>query len=389
MSSLPAPSPDRLAELFVDLAATPSPSRNERAVADKVIAFLRHLGLSVREDEAAVSIGGNTGNLYCAVAETATPPQVALSAHLDTVPATDKIEPTLGGDGVFRNAAGTILGADDKAAVAAMLHATELLLESGSPTAGFELLFTVCEEEGLQGAERLATEWVRSPLAVVLDSSGPVGGVVTRAPSEKVLTARFKGVAAHAGLEPELGRSAVQAAAKAIAMMRLGRLDPETTANVGLISGGMAANIVPERCEVVAECRGHDENVLADVAAEMLHALNLAATEVGVDVGVDIVDAFRAFKLHEDAPVVRLAKQALGDVGRDPESLTAGGGSDANVFNRRGLPTVNLCTGMMRAHSADEHIALSELVKLCELAMSLVAVAPSIPSAARDDGARP
>lgn len=378
MSSLPKPSSERLAQLFVDLARINSPSRAERAMADRVASILEDIGLPVQEDDAGKAIGGDCGNLYCSVPAGAAQPNVALAAHLDTVPPTDAIEPVLGADGVFRNRCGTILGADDKAAIAAMLHATELLTQSNTGTSPYELVFTVCEEDGLLGAENLSPDVMQSPMAVVLDSSGPVGGVVSGAPSQKLIKAHYTGVAAHAGLEPELGRSAIQAAAMAIATMRLGRLDAETTANVGLISGGVAANIVPPQCELVAECRGHDEDVLARLAESMVDALHKSAIEVGIDVEVKVVDAFRAFSLGGDSPVLRLANQALEQVGRTPETLRAGGGSDANVFNLRGLPTVNLCTGMMRAHSSEEHIALTEIVKLCELVMNLVSCAAAL-----------
>jgi tripeptide aminopeptidase len=371
----PKPSRERLSDLFVMLAGIPSPSRSERAVADAIIALLGRIGFTATEDETGKAIGGDCGNLVCTVGLEATAPCLALGAHMDTVALAAGIDPVLDAEGRFTNRNEGILGADDKAAIAALLHAAELLAGSGEPFATFELFFTVCEENGLVGAKHLAPGALRSPVAVVLDSSGPVGGIVTRAPSQKIIRARYKGLAAHAGLEPELGRSAVQAAAKAVAAMELGRIDAQTTANIGTIRGGVATNIVPDACELAGECRGHDEGRLANVAAGMVDALHQGAMESGVDVQVDLIDEFRAFHLNDDSTVVKLARSAITAAGLEPESQMAGGGSDANVLNAQGIPTVNLAAGMMRVHSAQEYIALDELEKLCAVVLQLVAAA--------------
>lgn len=296
---------------------------------------------------------------------------------MDTVPPAGDIDPVLVDGTHFRNANKGILGADDKAAIAALLHATELAINGGHPFPAFELFFTVCEENGLVGAKHLATERLRSPMAAVLDSSGPVGGLVVGAPSQMILRAAFRGTSAHAGLEPELGRSAVVAAARAIAAMELGRLDEKTSANVGLIRGGTATNVVPDLCEIAGECRGHDDERLAEVAAAMVDAIQLAATQTGVDVDVDVTDEFRCFLLPDNAPVVRLATKALTAVGLQPQSQIAGGGSDANVLNAKGLPTVNLTAGMMRVHSDQEYMPLEDLERLCQVSLQLIAQAGS------------
>jgi tripeptide aminopeptidase len=366
---------ERLCELFLALARIASPSWHERAVADVVKETLTVMGLAVSEDGTGEVIGGDCGNLVCTVGQSGRVPCLALGAHMDTVAPSGAIDPVLGSDGRFSNANGGILGADDKGPIAALLHATEVLLASGRPFPTYELFFTVCEENGLVGAKHLAVEALRSPMAVVLDSSGPVGGIVTQAPSQKIIRARYKGQAAHAGLEPELGRSAVHAASKAVAAMELGRLDAETTANIGTIHGGVATNIVPEACEVAGECRGHDESRLAEVAAGMVDALQCAAAEAGVDVDVDLVDEFRAFKLPADSPVVCLASAAVSATGLEPELQKAGGGSDANVLNAQGIPTVNMAAGMMRVHSAEEYVTVDELERLCRVTLELVAAA--------------
>jgi tripeptide aminopeptidase len=249
---------ERVAAVFTELAAIPSPSRDERAVADRVTVHLAALGLIVREDDTAAAIGGACGNLWCRVSGEGDAAAILLGAHLDTVAPTTEIEPVLR-DGVFSNATNTILGADNKAAVAAMLVATERLMSSGQPFPTYDMVFTVAEEVGVAGAKHVAKELLGGPFAAVFDAAGAVGGITVRAPGQQSIVATFRGVAAHAGLEPERGRSAIEAAARAVASMRLGRLDDETTANVGVIEGGSAQNVVPDLCVVRAECRSHDE----------------------------------------------------------------------------------------------------------------------------------
>jgi tripeptide aminopeptidase len=379
-----APSRERLAELFLLLAGLPSPSRHERRVADAITVLLTGLGITIHEDNTGEAIGGDAGNLWCTVHDGDADPLVALGAHMDTVMPSDTIEPYVDTNGVFRNKRPTILGADDKAAVTAILHATELLKGSGQSFPAYELFFTVSEETGLVGMKHLADGVLKSPLGVVLDCSGSVGGIVVKAPSLMKLSATFRGRAAHAGVEPERGRSAIQAAAKAIAAMPLGRLDKETSANIGVIHGGVATNIVPDLCVIEGECRGHDESILAEVAGEMVDAVQRAAAGTGVDVDVDLARDFRAFSLSSRSPAVRLAKAAVDALGLEPRLMAAGGGSDANVLNTRGLPTVNVSIGSMYAHSPEEYVTLDELERLCSLILQLVTLSPDYAPAPKE-----
>jgi tripeptide aminopeptidase len=376
MSEALKPSRERLTALFLSLAALPSPSGKERAVADLVVELLRDLGITVHEDDTGAATDGDTGNLWSTVGGADSGPHLALGAHLDTVAPTDALEPVLDHDGMFRNRRNTILGGDNKCAVAALLHATELLVRSGAPFASYELFFTVSEEQGLVGSKHLQPEVLKSPMAAVLDSSGPIGGVVSRAPSMIGIKASFRGCAAHAGAEPEKGRSAIQAAARAIAAMSLGRLDENTTANIGVVHGGVASNIVPELCEVVGECRGHDESRLAEVSEAIVDSLHRGAVETGVDVDVELEREFYSFALDGRSPAIRLAKAAITELGLEPRFLTVGGGSDANVLNARGLPTSNLATGVMRVHSPQEYLPLDDLERLCSLVLQLIRLAP-------------
>jgi tripeptide aminopeptidase len=245
------------------------------------------------------------------------------------------------------------------------------------------LLFTVCEEIGLVGSKHLDEKVLSSPFAAVFDSAGPVGGITVKAPSHNTFKATFRGTAAHAGVEPEKGRSAIQAAAKAIAAMELGRLDEETSANIGMIHGGVGTNIVPDLCEVNGECRSHDEGKLARVTAAMVDAIQEGAAQVGVDVDIALVQEYRAFALTGRSSVVRLSKAALTDLGLEPRVQASGGGSDANTLNARGLPTVNLSAGMLQVHSPDEHVSLDDLERLCGLALRMILMAPEYGPRAR------
>src|SRR5437867_1279818 len=255
--------------LFTELAALPSPPGDERAVADAVLRYLRDLGLTVDEDRAGDTVGSNIGNLYCRLEGTNGGTPIFLCAHLDTVPPTAAIEPVIDDEGVIRNAAGTILGADNKSAVAAMLEGARRVLAENRPHAGIELLFTPKEEVGLLGAAAFDHERLHARLGYVYDQAAPIGDVILGAPYSRAMEVRFHGRPAHSGMYPEEGRSAIAAAARAIADLRLGRVDEETTANVGTIAGGTARNIVPDRCSLVAEVRSHDEVKVADLVREM------------------------------------------------------------------------------------------------------------------------
>jgi tripeptide aminopeptidase len=358
-------------DLFLDLAAMPSPPGEERAVADRVVAELRELGLDVDEDEAGVVVGSNTGNLYSRLHPTAEGTPLFLCGHLDTVPPTAAIEPVVE-DGVVHNAAGTILGADNKSAVAAMVASARRLVEERRLHAGLELVFTPKEEVGLRGAQAFDCGRLTARLGYVYDQAGPIGEVILGAPHSSILEVTFVGRAAHAGMAPEEGRSAIAAAGRAIADMRLGRLDDETSANVGTIQGGVARNIVPDRCTFSAEARSHDERKLSEVVQEMLEACTFAASLTGCEVETRVEPGFKGYRFRRDDEPVRLARAALERTGHQPSFAFSGGGADANVFNMRGLACVNLANGMAEIHSPDEHIAVADLEAMVDVTLALL-----------------
>jgi tripeptide aminopeptidase len=358
-------------DLFLDLAAMPSPPGEERGVADRIAAELRGLGLQVDEDDAGRAIGASAGNLYCRLEPTAEGTPLFLCSHMDTVPPTAAIEPVVD-DGVVRNSAGTILGADNKSAVAAMVEATRRLVQERRPHAGLELVFTAKEEVGLRGARAFDCGRLAARVGYVYDQAGPIGEVILGAPYSSIMEVTFVGRAAHAGMAPEDGRSAIAAAGRAIADMRLGRLDDETTANVGTIHGGVARNIVPERCSFSGEARSHDEGKLAEVVQEMLEACTFAASLTGCEVETEVEPGFRGYRFRREDEAVRLARGALERAGHDPTYSLSGGGADANVFNMRGLACVNLANGMAEIHGPDEHIAVADLEAMVDVTLALL-----------------
>jgi tripeptide aminopeptidase len=357
--------------LFLELAALPSPSGSERGVADVVVGYLRDLGLDVSEDGAGPAIGSDTGNLYARLEPTAPGTPLFFCAHLDTVPLAGRLEPTVD-DGVVRNAGGTILGADDKSALAVMLEATRILLAERRPHAGVELVLTPMEEVGLVGAGAFDHTRLHARLGYVYDQAAPIGAVILGAPHQRRIVARFQGRAAHAGMYPEEGRSAIVAASRAIADMQLGRLDDETTASVGLIEGGTAENVVPERCEIRVDVRGHDEARLADVIQGILDACTFGATSADCSVETEVEVRSRGYRFRRDDEPVRLAVAALERCGHTPRLGLTGGGADANVFNERGLQCLNLANGMAEIHTPDEHIAVADLDAMVEVTLALV-----------------
>lgn len=362
-----------LLDLFLRLAETPSPSGQERAVADLVLAHLRDCGLVPIEDDSAARTGAGSGNIHVVVEGRGEGVPILVGAHLDTVAVEGPVRAVVEG-GVVRSESDTILGADNKCACAILLLLLRDLVRE-APPGRVEVVFTTCEEVGLRGAKAFDLGAARARAGFVFDSSGPLGQVINAAPSARSLVAEFHGVAAHAGIAPEEGRSAIAAAARAIAGMDLGRIDEMTTANVGVIDGGVAINIVPEWCTVRGEARSRDEERLARQVGLMVDAVTLGANEVGVDVTTTVIDDYRGFSLSPRSLPVRIAREALRRAGVEPQVSATGGGSDVNVFNEKGLPSVNLSVGMEKVHTHDEYLPVERLEQAYEVARALVRAA--------------
>ncbi|WP_022928664.1 M20/M25/M40 family metallo-hydrolase [Patulibacter americanus] len=368
---------ERLAELFSRLCAAPSPTGRERACADLVTGVLRGAGLSVTEDDAADAVGGDAGNLLCRIPGRPSTahgaPSVLLCAHLDTVPVAGRIAPELS-DGVWRDALGGVLGADNKATVAALLVLAERL--AGHPPAtDVELLFTVAEETQLQGAQAVDTAALTSRVGFVIDHPSPLGGIVMAAPGHVRFEAHYRGRAAHAGIAPEHGRSAVRAAARGVVALPQGRVGGGATVNVGHMTGGTpVTNVVPDVALVLGEIRALDEDVLTALVGDVEALLHDAAHVDGESVDLDLI-LERRFSPYRHAPAAEalaLAHDALARIGVGPRPFADGGGSDANVLNARGVATVNLAGGNEAAHEPGERIAASALESTLDLVLALV-----------------
>jgi tripeptide aminopeptidase len=363
-----------LHDTFAELCRIESPSGRERACADWVTRQLQAMGLKVEEDAAGPSAGSDAGNLLARI-DGAGELSVLICTHLDTVPLTAPVEPVLV-DGGWENRHEAILGADNKAAVAVALELARALTSSGQrPPVGVELLFTVCEEVALAGAKEFDVSRLRSRFGYVFDHASPIGEIVLASPSYQRIVAEFRGRAAHAGIRPEAGRSAIAAAARGIASMRLGRLDTETTANVGRISGGTGTNVVPERCRLEAETRSLDDARVQAVATEMLDHLQDAANASECDLDVTVEQLFTGYRTKPRAPEVQLAERALRSCGYEPRHIVTGGGSDANALQAAGFSCTNLANGTERNHEPTERVSVQALEDMLEVALALVAQA--------------
>ncbi|HEU5141966.1 MAG TPA: M20/M25/M40 family metallo-hydrolase [Solirubrobacterales bacterium] len=356
----------RLYERFVRLCEIRSPTGEEREVADTVLAELRALDLETVEDGAAGVAQAGAGNLLARLPGRSDR-WVAFCAHLDTVPHRGQVEVVLD-EGVFRSRGESILGADNKAAVAIFLELMARHAETPPPT-GIELLLTVAEEQGLRGAKAFDVDQLRSDVGFVLDHAGPVGEVIVATPTQQKIEADFIGVEAHAGISPEVGNNAIAAAGAAIARMELGRLDEGTTANVGVIEGGTSGNVVPGHCRVLAETRSLDGGRAAEVAATLTEHFAWGASEHGCDVDVRVEELFRGYELPKDSPALALAEGGLRQAGVEPARTAIGGGSDANVLRLRGLDFVLLANGPEAVHTPQERVAarsLDTMLEVCE-----------------------
>ncbi len=354
---------DRLVDTFLELVQIDSPSGDEAAIGDHLLTVLKRLTQDVYMDAAGNLIARFPGDERASV---------MLNAHMDTVGTDRGIKPVIR-DGVIYSDGTTILGADDKSGVAVILEVMQALQENPDvERPPIEVVFTVGEERGLLGAQALDTSQLQSRRGLVLDSGGPIGTIVIAAPYQDKHWAAITGRAAHAGSEPEKGISAVQVAASAIVSMRLGRIDEETTANVGVIQGGVATNIIPERVELWSEARSRDESKLVAQTEHMMACLREAADRYGAQVEIEVTRIFNGYRHPLDAPLVRWVAEAARALGFEPIYKEAGGGTDANIFNHKGIPSVVLSTGQADVHTKNEHIAIEDMVNCARWVLQAV-----------------
>ena len=365
---------DRLRDLFLDLVRIDSLSRREGAIAARLARELEALDASVQFDDAGTAIGGEVGNLIAQVDGAAGAPPLLLCAHMDTVEPGAGVQPVVEGD-VIRSDGRTVLGGDDKSGVAIVLECLRACREDGLPHPPIDVVFTICEEQGLLGARHLDLTRLRARRGLVFDSDA-TGFVFTRAPGSTAIEVLVRGRAAHAGMAPERGVSAIRVAAEAIAAMRLGRIDEETTANLGTISGGRAINIVPDEVRLRGEARSHDAAKLAAQLAHMRACFEDAARRhEGAVAEVRLEPMYEPMSVDDGAPIMRLLVAAAERAGRPIASAGMGGGCDANILNQRGLEVVNLGTGMRDIHTTGEWLKVSDMVAAAEVTLALIVLA--------------
>jgi tripeptide aminopeptidase len=370
----------RIIQEFTRQAAISSPSYKEGRMAGYLEERFRALGAEVRFDGAGTAVGGETGNLIAAFAATGRETAaLMLSVHMDTVSPCDGVEPVLR-DGVFYSRGETVLGADDKAGIVELIEALEVVRENDIPHGPLEVVVTICEEIGLVGAKHLDLSLVQAKRCLALDTSG-VDRVIHRAPGANKLRLVVTGREAHAGIAPEKGVSAIEVAARAIAAMALGRIDAETTANIGTIHGGEATNIVARQVVLEGEIRSHDAEKLQRYTDAMVQTFATAATtmrrqidgeEVTAGIQSQVLSDYPIMHVPAAAGIIRLVERAAETLGRPLEVGMAGGGSDANIFNEKGIETVILGTGMTKVHTVEESVAVVDMVRVAELLVEVI-----------------
>jgi tripeptide aminopeptidase len=374
---------ERLAATFVRLCETDSPSRREARMAALLRELFASLGAdSIEEDASAGKTGSDTGNLIIRFNGN-NPAHQALffSCHMDTVEPGTGIRVVRQGD-IFTSRGNTVLGSDDKSGVAALIELMTVLAEERIAHGPIELVFTTCEEIGLLGAKHLEHERLHASQGYALDTTG-INRIITGAPASNHLKILLHGIAAHAGLNPEDGISAFSMAARAMADIKLGRLDAESTANFGLISGGVATNIIPALLAIEGEVRSHSAEKLAAYTNAIVTAFQKVVREWPVPVSagdrkpqvdIQVQLEYPSMLLHAEDPVLTRVRQAGLKAGKDLQFLIAGGGSDANILNSYGLSTAIVATGMNNVHTTEEYLDLNDAVSLVELLYAIVMV---------------
>jgi tripeptide aminopeptidase len=372
---------ERIKNLLLELVQIDSHSRKERNVALRLKQLCEALGATVEIDDAGSKVGGDTGNVIARFAGTIpNAPSIMMSAHMDTVVPGEGVKPIIDGD-IIRTDGSTVLGGDDKSGCAVIIETIRCLQEQKIPHAPMEVIFSICEEVGLLGAKNLDVSKLKSKYGIVFDSDDP-GFLFTKGPSQNYLDIKIHGLEAHAGVAPEQGISAIQIAAAAIAAMKLGRIDSETTANIGLIEGGVATNVIPNLVLLRGEARSHDAAKLRAQCDEMVACCEAAAAHypaVTIDgrtshakVEASVTHAYSAMSVPDAAHVVQLVILAAARLGKEVKTLASGGGCDANIFNEKGIECANLGTGMRAIHTVNEWLDVKDMYASAEMTLEIM-----------------
>lgn len=362
---------ERLIKDFFQLVQIDSITRSEGNVSKVIQEMLKELGAEIYVDDAAEKVGSDTGNLIARIKGGLDKPTVLFSCHMDTVVPGEGIIPIIK-NGIIYSEGDTILGADDKAGIASIIEGIRNLKENNIEHGDIEIVFTIAEEGGLFGVKNLDYSKLKAKMGYVLDSDGKPGTIVVQGPAQDKIDIVVKGKSAHAGVSPEEGISAIQVASKAISMMKLLRIDEDTTANIGVISGGTSTNIVTEKVEIKGEARSTVEEKLNKQTEHMVECFKEAAKEFNTEVIVNTERVYSAFNLTEEDQVVKNAIKAANNLGFEVVVKATGGGSDTNILNTYGISTINLGVGMNKAHTTDENISVEDLVNSAKYVAELI-----------------
>jgi tripeptide aminopeptidase len=371
---------ERIKNLLLELVQIDSVSREERDVARRIRTLCEEMGAEVFIDDAGEKVGGNTGNVIARFPGTVPEAEpIMMSAHMDTVVPGRGVKPIVEGD-IIHTDGTTVLGGDDKSGCAVILETIRSLREQSIPHAPIDAIFSICEEVGLLGAKHVDMSKVRAKYGIVFDSDDP-GFLFTKGPSANHFEFKIYGLESHAGVAPEQGISAIKIAAEAISAMKLGRIDEETTANIGVIQGGEATNIITNFVLLRGEARSLDDSKLEAQTAHMVKCLEDAAAkyEVTVDgvttkgrVESEVTREYYAMDVSDDSRVVKLVKEAASRMGLDVKTLASGGGCDANIFNKRGIECANLGTGMRAIHTVKEWLDVKDMYASAEMTLEIM-----------------
>lgn len=362
---------ERMLKEFIELVSIDSLTRQERQMADCLTKKLKDMGYEVYEDDAGEKIGGNSGNIICSIKGDKKVAPILLMAHMDTVTPGIGKKPVIEG-GYIKSDGTTILGGDDMAGAECILEAVRILNEEKISHGDIQIVFSVAEEGGLFGAKNLDYSKINAKYGFVLDSGGKIGSVSVNAPAQNKIDVTIKGKAAHAGMEPEKGISAIQIAAEAISMMTLGRIDEETTANVGIIGGGNATNIICDTVEIKAEARSRNLEKLEIQTAHMKECFEKASQKWGGFADVNISLAYPPFLIEKTDAIVKILENGAKAAGVELILEATGGGSDTNIINGKGIQAVDVSVGMDKVHSVEEQLFIEDLYKAAEFLIEII-----------------
>jgi len=360
----------RITDQFLEMVKIPSPSLKEREVADYLIKELGSLGLEVTEDDAGEKRGGNAGNVI-GVLKAPEKKKLIFSAHMDTVLPCKKITPIREGD-IIKTDGTSVLGADDKAGIAAILEMIRHIKENNLDHPEIIVVFSMAEEIGLMGAQEFDIEKYSPDYGIIVDTGAKPGAVTIQAPSAAKGKIRIIGKPAHAGIAPENGINALTVMAHGITKMKMGRIDEETTSNIGVISGGQAVNIVMPDCRAIYECRSLSDEKLDNLLAETKELFQKTCDEFGAELEWDVKKNYAGFKLEKDIELLKKLEVAATKAGLEYKAEKSGGGSDTNIYNTKGVPSVNLGIGYSKVHTTEEFMELKHLYSCTNFLVEII-----------------